>query len=205
MTAEEALWDQLLTLSEEGVEKHEDEPFRDSYARLARCAALCRRLGIENPGTELLKRDDLEQEEIVAFFRKMWRLATLQLETRRLEAFEARRGVDKDAADFRHLRERLDECRSLIVDFAWLPESRKRTCLDKLEELTRELQRARDDFDVALSGIHDPAAAASIDISRPTFWRTAMRKIGQFLGPAKVEDPAHQPKSLPPPDPREEA
>ena len=206
MTPEEALWDQLLALAEEGVEKHEDEPFRDSYARLARCAALCRRLGVENPGADLLNKDDLDQDEIVAFFRKMWRAATLHVEARKLEAFEARRGVDKDAADFRHLRESLDEARTMIIDFAWLPEKQKRLCLDRLEELTRELQRARDDFDVALAGVHDPAAAATIDVSRPTFWRTAMRRIGQFLGPAPAKQrPRTDQKSLPPPDPREEA
>jgi hypothetical protein len=204
MTAEEALWDQLLALAEEGVEKTETEEFKDAYARLARCAALCRRLGVENPGAELLRKDDVDKDEIIAFFRKMWRAATLQLEQRRLEAFEARRGVDKDAADFRHLRENLDEARAMIIDFAWLPDKRKRVCLDKLEELTRELQRARDDFDVALAGVDDPALAATIDISRPTLWKETMRRIALFLGPAKVQEPIEERKSLPPPDPREE-
>ena len=204
--SEEALWDELLALAGEGVAGEDDpENYRRAYARVARVAALCRRLGVDDSGADLLKRDDFERAELDAYFKKVWRLATLHAESRRISQMEARRGVDKDAADFRHLRESLDEARVMILDFNWLPEKRKRVCLDKLEALVRELQRARDDFDVALAGVSDPAMAASIDISRPNAFKSALRKIAIFLGPPQVDDRPQERRSLPPPDPRDEA
>lgn len=201
---DEALWDELLALAGKGVGET-DAPYQDSFARVARIAALGRRLGLDTGATDLLKQDELTPEALEAFYKRVWRLATLQAEARRIERMEARRGVDKDAADFRHLRESLDEARVMILDFAWLPEKRKRLCLDRLESLTRELQRARDDFDVAYAGVHDPELARHIEVNPYSPWREALRKVAAFLGPADVGGKQPQPRrSLPPPDPRDE-
>jgi hypothetical protein len=204
--AEEALWDEVLALAEEGMAETEAETFQEAYGRLARAVALCTRLGLEEAGHDLLKKDDLEKEEVEAFFRKIWRLATLRAEKRKIDKLEARRGVDRDAADFRRLREQLDACRAQILEFQWLPEKKKRACMDRLEELTRDLQRSRDDFDVALAHVHDPEYAAGVDTRRPSVWREAARQVALFLGPSRVDDrPKTTPKSLPAPDPRDEA
>jgi hypothetical protein len=204
--AEEALWDELLALAEEGIEQAEAAPFREAYGRLARAVALCGRLGLDEAGHDLLKKDDLQKEEVDAFFRKVWRMATLRAEKRKVDKLEARRGVDRDAADFRKLREQLDACRAQILEFQWLPEKQKRVSMDRLEALIRDLQRARDDFDVALAHVHDPDYAAGIDTRRPSVWREAARQVALFLGPAKVDDrPRPTQQSLPPPDPRDEA
>jgi hypothetical protein len=204
--SEEALWDELLALANEGMEQTEAESFQEAYGRLARAVALCTRLGFEEAGQDLLKKDDLEKDEVEAFFRKVWRMATLRAEKRKIDKLEARRGVDRDAADFRKLREQLDNCRAQILDFQWLPEKNKRVCMDRLEALIRDLQRARDDFDVALAHVHDPEYAAGIDTRRPSVWRSAARQVALFLGPSQVDRrPSSTTKSLPPPDPREEA
>jgi hypothetical protein len=201
--AEETLWEELLALAEAGMERSESEPYRKAYGRLARAAALCGRLGVDAGGKELLKKEEPDRAEVEAFFRKVWRLATLRAESRKVDRMEARRGVDRDAADFRQLRETLDGCRTQILEFQWLPEKQKRGCMDKLEAITRDLQRARDDFDVALAHVTDPEIAAEIDTRRPSFWREAGRRIALFLGPAPVDNRSTY-KSLPPPDPREE-
>jgi hypothetical protein len=200
---DDALWDELLAVAQTYLDTPEPPPFRDAYRRVSRCLSICHRLGVEQPGVELLSRDRYEKPELDAFFQRIWRLATLQAEQREINIIEARRGVDRDSADFSRLRETFSEARQMILAFGWLPEDRKRGALDALGALQSDLQRARDDFDVALADVKDPIAAAEVRIGRkPSGWLSMLNAVTAFLGPAKVEPkvlPAADIKPLPPP------
>jgi hypothetical protein len=201
--SEEALWDELHTVAQGYIDSDEKPPFREAYRIVARTLAICHRLGVEHPGVDLLGRDAFTPEELDAFFHKTWRLATLHAEQRRTNVIEARRGVAREAEDMRRLRETLASARAMILDFGWLPEPAKRRHLDHLEALQSDLQRARDDFDVALAGVEDPAHAATIEIGRPSGWTELIRKVVGVLGPTQVEQKNGATRSLPSPKPHD--
>jgi hypothetical protein len=201
--SEEALWDELHTVAQGYIDSDEKPEFREAYRIVARTLAICHRLGVEHPGVDLLGRDAFTAEELDAFFQKTWRLATLHAEQRRTNVIEARRGVAREAEDMRRLRETLSQARAMILDFGWLPEPAKRRHLDHLEALQSDLQRARDDFDVALAGVEDPAHAATIEIGRPSGWTELIRKVVGVLGPTQVEPKNGATRSLPSPKPHD--
>lgn len=201
--SEEALWDELHTVAQGYIDSDEKPEFREAYRIVARTLAICHRLGVEHPGVDLLGRDAFTPDELDAFFQKTWRLATLHAEQRRTNVIEARRGVAREDADMRRLRETLSSARAMILDFGWLPEPAKRRHLDHLEALQSDLQRARDDFDVALAGVEDPAHAATIEIGRPSGWAELIRKVVGVLGPTQVEQKNGATRSLPSPKPHD--
>jgi hypothetical protein len=209
VTDDDALWDELLAVSKAYIDEKEPLPFREAYRRVARCLSLCHRLGVEQPGVELLGRDAFEKRELDAFFQRVWRLATLQAEQREINIIEARRGVDRDSADFASLREQLNEARQMILAFGWLPEDRKRRSLDGLALLQAELQKARDDFDVAFAEVRDPLRARAVEIGRRGGWLSMLNRVAAFLGPARVDEKAlgraNAPSLPPPPRPDEDA
>ena len=192
--SEEVLWRELLTISQDYIDSDPKPEFRESYRLVARVLSTCHRLGVEHPGVDLLGRDAFEPGELDDFFQKTWRLATLHDEQRRTNILESRRGVDTDSEDFREFRAVLAEARQMILEFRWLPDNRKRQHLDELEALQSALQRARDDFDVALAHVDDPAYAATIEIGRPGGWSGFIQKVFGVLGPNRVDD-----NVLPPP------
>jgi hypothetical protein len=199
---DDALWDELLAVAQAHIDADAEPPFREAYRRVSRCLSICHRLGVDQPGVELLSRDRFEKAELDAFFQRIWRLATLQAEQRQVNIIEARRGVDRDAADFGRLRDAFAEARGMILGFGWLPEDRKRRALDALSELQTDLQRARDDFDVALADVRDPVTAATVEIGRPNGWMAMFARVAGFLGPTRVEGrmlPQSDVKPLPPP------
>lgn len=198
--SEEALWSELKRVAEDWLDAETKPGFRESYARVARTLSICHRIGIEHPGVDLLGRDDFTEAELNEFFRKSWRLATLHEEQRRVNVVESRKGVDRDAGDFQRLRATLAEARLMILDFGWLPEEAKRRHLAQLETLSTELQRSRDEFDVALAGVDDPERARLIEVGRPG-WGDTIRRL--LLGGSPRPNGAA--RALPPPDPREEA
>lgn len=188
--SEEVLWEELLRLSQGWIDSDEKPPFRETYRLVARVLSTCHRLGVEHPGTELLGRDSFTPAELEDFFNKTWRLATLHAEQRRTNIIEARRGVDRDARDFRDLRDTMAEARQMIIDFKWLPDERKRKHLDDLEALLSALQRSRDHFDVSLAHVDDPDIAATIEFGQPSGWSGFVQKVFGVLGPTKVKEPA---------------
>jgi hypothetical protein len=201
--SEQALWDELQAVAQGYIDADEKPAFREAYRLVARTLSVCHRLGVEHPGVDLLGRDAFTAEELDAFFHKTWRLATLHAEQRRTNVIEARRGVAREADDMRRLRETLSEARAMILDFTWLPEPAKRRHLDHIEALQSDLQRARDDFDVALAGVDDPDHAATIEIGRPSGWTDLIRKVVGVLGPTQVEPKNGATRSLPSPKPHD--
>ncbi len=199
--SEEALWEELHTVAQGFIDGDAKPEFREAYRLVARTLAICHRLGVEHPGVDLLGRDSFTDEDLDGFFHKTWRLATLHAEQRRINVIEARRGVAREAEDMRALRQTLADARAKILDFPWLREDAKRRCLDQLEALQTDLQRARDDFDVALAGVEDPAHAATIEIGRPSGWSGFVQKVLGVLGPTQVEAKADPARSLPAPRP----
>jgi hypothetical protein len=206
--SEEALWQELLDVSQRYIDGDQAMEFREAYRRVARCLSICHRLGVEHPGVELLSRDAYSKAELDAFFQKTWRLAMLHAEQRDINIIEARRGVDRDAKDFDKLRDTLSEARRMILAFGWLPEHAKRRQLDQLEALISELQRARDDFDVALVEVDDPTIAATIEIGRPSGWGEFVRRVFGVVGPTRVDQnraiPAPETRVLPAPKPEDD-
>jgi hypothetical protein len=188
--SEEVLWDELMRLSQAYTEAAEKPAFRDAYRMVARVLSACHRLGVEHPGVDLLGRDSFTPAELDDFFNKTWRLATLHAEQRRTNIIEARRGVDQDSRDFRELRAVFAEARQMIIGFKWLPDARKRQHLEDLETLQSALQASRDDFDVALAHVEDPAYAATIEIGKPSGWSGFVQKVLGVLGPTRVEEKA---------------
>lgn len=203
--SEEALWAELLRVAKEHAKREEPAPFEVSYAAVARCLSICHRLGVEHPGAQILSRDAFTKEELQDFFQRTWRLGVLHAEQRRVGQIEARGGVDLDAADFQRLRDQLADARAMILSFGWLREDAKRRQLDRLEALISDLQRARDDFDVALGDIDDPLRARTVDVSRPTPVGGFFARLFGLDGPERRSPPAldHKPavevKSLPKP------
>ncbi len=201
--SDHALWEELMRTAQAHLQDDAPEAVDHAthFRRVARCLALCARIGVEHPRAELLERDRFEAAELEDFFRKTWRMAAMHAEQDEVAQLEARRGVDQDAADFKRLRALLSEARGMILDFGWLSEPAKRRHLDQLEALQSQLQRARDDFDVAMRDVRDPDIAAAVEIGRPTplsrFWRNAVA----LFGPAQVDEdapPRAERKALPP-------
>jgi hypothetical protein len=200
--SEHALWDELHAVAQGYIDAAVKPEFRDAYRLVARTLAICHRLGVEHPGVDLLGRDSFTPDELDGFFFKTWRLATLHAEQRRTNVIEVRRGVAREAEDMRALRTALADARQMILDFGWLGETAKRRCLDQLEALQSDLQRARDDFDVALAGVDDPARAATIEIGRPSGWADLVRRVVGVLGPTQVAGRNNgAPRTLPAPKP----
>jgi hypothetical protein len=188
--SEEALWAELLRVAKDHGRRDTPPPFEESYAAVARCLSILHRLGVEHPAAELLNRESFEPAELRDFFHRTWRLGVLHAEQRRVGQIEARGGVDMDAADFQKLRDQLADVRAMILSFAWLPEPDKRRQLDRLEALQSELQRARDDFDVALGDTDDPIRARSIDVTRPGGLNGILYRLLGIGGPPRKGPPA---------------
>lgn len=197
--SEEVLWDELMRLSQAYADAETKPPFREAYRMVARVLSACHRLGVEHPGVDLLGRDSFAPGELDEFFNKTWRLATLHAEQRRTNIIEARRGVDEDSRDFRALRGVFAEARQMIIAFKWLPEHRKREHLHDLEALQSALQASRDDFDVALAHVEDPAYAATIEIGRPTGWGGFVQRVFGVLGSSKSDERHAVERALPRP------
>jgi hypothetical protein len=199
--SDDALWQEMMRVAQSHLENEEEADFAESYRRVARVLAICHRIGVEHPGSNLIERESFEKAELDEFFKKSWRLATLHAEQSRAATIEARRGVDRDAADFARLRALLSEARAMILDFAWLPEPAKRRHLDQLEALHSQIQRARDDFDVTMAEALDPDMVRAIEIARPNPWANAARRVFGVLGPSRVDEPQGRasPRALAPP------
>ena len=203
--SEEALWAELLRVAEDMGKREAPIPFDVAYAAVARCLSLCHRLGVEHPQADLMTKEAFEHEELQAFFKRTWRLGVLHAEQRRVGQIEARGGVDVDAADFQRLRDQVADVRAMVLSFGWLHDGDKRRQLDRLEALLSDLQRARDDFDVALGDIDDPTRARTVDLRRSP----ALAPLWRLLGvggdggrrppPALQHTPAAQTRALPGP------
>lgn len=205
--SDDALWAELMRAAQEHLEAEEPADFATDYRRVARVLAVCNRLGVVHADADMIERESFSPEELDAFFRKTWRMAALHAEQDTVARIEARRGVDEDAADFKRLRALLSDARGMILDFSWLPEPAKRRHLEQLEALQSQLQRARDDFDVAMRDVRDPVIASAVEIGRPSRWGTFWRHTLALFGPAKVDEDEPRPtrKALPPLRPEDPA
>jgi hypothetical protein len=90
----------------------------------------------------------------------------------------------------------------MVLAFGWLREDRKRRALDGLALLQAELQKARDDFDVAFADVSDPVRARAVEIGRRGGWLAMLNRVATFLGPTRVDQKtlgASGAPSLPPP------
>jgi hypothetical protein len=202
--SEEALWAELLRVADEMGKTPEPIPFDVAYAAVARCLSLCHRLGVEHPQADLITKEAYEHAELMAFFKRTWRLGVLHAEQRRVGQIEARGGVDMDAADFQRLRDMVADVRAMVLSFAWLQDADKRRQLERLEALLSDLQRARDDFDVALGDIDDPARARTVELrdgsALAPLWRLlGIGDSGRRPPPALRHTPATQARALPGP------